>query len=33
MESNEMILMKFFFLFERKYRLAMNRERFKGKIQ
>jgi len=29
MESNEMMLMKFFFLFERKYRLAMKRERFK----
>jgi hypothetical protein len=27
-ESTEMILIKFFFLFEKKYRLAMKRERF-----
>jgi hypothetical protein len=30
-ERNEIILMKFFFLLERKYRLAINRERFNGK--
>jgi len=29
MESNEMMLIKFFFLLEKKYRLAMKRERFK----
>jgi len=30
MERTEMTLMKFFFLRERKYLLAINRERFMG---
>ena len=29
-EMTEMTLIKFFFRFERRYRLAINRERFKG---